>query len=455
MGNQKQPYEGDKMTIGFGRSDITPRVGVELSGFGPFVMRRSESIRDRLWARAMAVEHGEQKVILASLDLVGIHREIAQRIRQIVGEATGLSAEAVMIHCTHTHSGPNTGGYIGWGAPDEPYLEILPQRVADACVRSLDNLQEAVLCHAEVPCQGIGQNREYDRDGLPLEEVLEEGWRPNKPELTDTTCHVVKAMADGKMIGFFSYFGCHPVVCCAQTTAIHGDFCGVATNQIEREHPGSVGLFLQGAQGDVNTCVVHKPKQESMRALDLIAGRYANSVREGLQQAEPIEVDAIRCALEDVTFPRKPFTFEKLQTMLAENEAILHAPDANDEDQGVRMAMVNTIALRQLILKKEAGESLEPATELHAIRLGPIAFLGSGFEIFQSTKNEICAETKSPLTLVMGLTNDTVGYAPDPTAAERGGYAADTVPLIVCALPHVNVHEEVIKRFVELEAKLH
>ena len=163
------------MRIGFGRSDITPRVGVELSGFGPFVMRRSESIRDRLWARAMAVEHGDQKVILASLDLVGIHREIAQRIRQIVGEATGLSAEAVMIHCTHTHSGPNTGGYIGWGAPDEPYLEILPQRVADACVRSLDNLQEAVLCHAEVPCQGIGQNREYDRDGLPLEEVLEEG----------------------------------------------------------------------------------------------------------------------------------------------------------------------------------------------------------------------------------------------------------------------------------------
>lgn len=443
------------MKIGFGRNDITPRVGVELCGFGPFVLRRSESVRDRLWARAMAVEVGEQKVIVASLDLVGIQRGNAHRIRTLVGEATGLAPELIMLHCTHTHSGPNTGGYIGWGAPDEPYLEILPQRVADACIKSFENLQDAELFHAEVPCEGIGQNREYDRDGLPLDEVLKEGWRPHKPDLTDTTCHVFKAMADGRMIGFFSYFGCHPVVCCEQTTAIHGDFCGVATNQIEREHPGSVGLFLQGAQGDVNTCVVHKPKQESMLALDVIAGRYANAVRDGIHQAELIEVDAIKCALDDVTFPRKPFTLEKLRTMLTENEAILHAPDASDDDRKVRMAMVNTIALRRLIQRKEAGESLEPPTELHAIRLGPIAFLGSGFEIFQSTKNEICAATKSPLTLVMGLTNDSVGYAPDPAAAERGGYAADTVPLIVCALPHVKVHEKVVKKFIELEARLH
>jgi uncharacterized protein YraI len=65
------------------------------------------------------------------------------------------------------------------------------------------------------------------------------------------------ADADGRTIGFLSCFGCHPVVCCAQTRHIHGDYCGVATNLLEREHPGSVGLFLQGAQGDVNTCVCH------------------------------------------------------------------------------------------------------------------------------------------------------------------------------------------------------
>ena len=443
------------MRIGFGRNDITPRVGVELCGFGPFITRRSNSVRDKLWARAMAVEHGEKKVVIASLDLVGIERRFTHRVRSLVGDSTGLPADAIMIHCTHTHSGPNTGGYIGWGAPDEPYLELLPQRIAAACIRAIENLQDADLCHAEVPCEGIGQNREYDRDAIPLEEALGDNWRPNKPELTDTTCHVIKAMSGEKVLGFFSYFGCHPVVCCSATHAIHGDYCGVATNLIEREHPGSVGMFVQGAQGDVNTCVVHKPEQESMLALDVIAGRYANSVREGLRAARQIEVSSVQCVLEDVSFTRKPFTLEKLQTMLAENEAILHARDASDEDGKVRMAMVNTVALRRLIRMKEAGECVEPPTELHGIRLGPFAFLGCGFEVFQSIKNEICTGAESRVPLVMGLTNDSVGYAPDRTAAERGGYAADTVPLIVGALPHADIHTELVNSFLKLEGKLH
>jgi hypothetical protein len=55
----------------------------------------------------------------------------------------------------------------------------------------------------------------------------------------------------------------------------------------------------------------------------------------------------------------------------------------------------------------------------------------------------------------VGLTNDSVGYAPDRTAAERGGYAADTVPLIVGALPHADIHTELVNSFLKLEGKLH
>ena len=97
---------------------------------------------------------------------------------------------------------------------------------------------------AEAPCEGIGLNREYDHDA-PLEEALRDQWRPARPELTDTTCRVLRVQAGGKLLGFASYFGCHPVVCCQETRYIHGDYCGVATNMLEREHPGSVGLFLQ------------------------------------------------------------------------------------------------------------------------------------------------------------------------------------------------------------------
>lgn len=443
------------MKLGFAKEDITPRVGVELCGFGPFRCRHSIGIRDRLWARAMAVECGDRTMVVVSCDLVGTTPEIYEQTRQAVHAETGVDVDAVLVNCSHTHSGPCTGPYAGWGEPDPPYVETLPQRIAAACVRATAALQDATLAHAEAPCEGIGQNREYDRDALPTEEVLAEDWRPNKPELTDTTCHVLRADAGGRTIGFVSYFGCHPVVCCAETRYIHGDYCGVATNTIERENDGAVGLFLQGAQGDVNACVVHKPEQESLLALDIVAARYASAVRNGLRAAQPMTVDDIAWHRDEVAFTRKPWGIEKLRQMLAEIEARVHAPGATDASRDIRMDTVYLLALRHMITAAETGESLSPPIGVHGMRLGPIALLGSPFETFQAIKNEVVAAARSDIPLVLSFTDDSRGYAPDHTAAERGGYAADTVPLMCRSLPFANIHEELVKALLGVERGLY
>ena len=44
------------MKAGFSEFDITPRVGVQLFGFGPFINRVSTGIRDPLGARAAVLE---------------------------------------------------------------------------------------------------------------------------------------------------------------------------------------------------------------------------------------------------------------------------------------------------------------------------------------------------------------------------------------------------------------
>ena len=349
------------MRIGFGRRDITPRVGVDLAGFGPFRNRHSIAVRDRLWARAMAVEQGGVTAVVVSCDLIGVPRAMSQAVRKLVTSAAGVPAEAIMVHCTHTHSGPSTGRSIGWGDPDAPYLEILPGRIAGACIEAVERLREAALSHSEVPCEGMSYNREYNVREKDPNVVLRQDWRPARPELTDTTAHVFKAQADGRTIGFFSYFGCHPVVCCEETRYIHGDYAGVATNKIEQENPGATGLFLQGAQGDINTCFVHHPEEISLRALDVIAERYARSVRAGLVAAKPLAVDAIRCALREVTFRRASWDLDKLRAMLAEKESVLHAPNADDAASDVRLATVYVIALRRLIALRESGQPFEDA----------------------------------------------------------------------------------------------
>ncbi|HUS79994.1 MAG TPA: neutral/alkaline non-lysosomal ceramidase N-terminal domain-containing protein, partial [Armatimonadota bacterium] len=219
------------MRIGFRKVDLTPRVGVEMCGFGFYLNRRALAIRDQLWARAMAVEQDGATVVVVSNDLIGVEPELTAEVRRLVTEATGLPGEAVMVHCTHTHSGPTTLRCLtGMGAPDEPYMALLPRWIAQACIEAVERLEPATLSHAEVPCLGIAINREYDRDAQPLKDVLCDEWRADKPELADTTCHVLTARAGDRLLGFVSYFGCHPVVCCAQTTYLHGDYAGVATN---------------------------------------------------------------------------------------------------------------------------------------------------------------------------------------------------------------------------------
>lgn len=440
--------------IGFGRCELTPRVGVELAGFGPYINRHSMGVRDPLWARAMAFELEGEPLVIVSLDLCVIYRSTFERVCEIVREQADVRPERLMVACTHTHSGPETGGLIGWGQPDQPWLELLPARIAEAAVAAVNDLRPAALSHAQVPCEGIGVNREYD-EAPTLAEALRADWRPAKPELTDTTAHLLLARdEDGAIIGFASSFGCHPVVCCAQTRQIHGDYAGVATNLIEAEHPGATGLFLQGANGDVNTCVVHEPEQESLAALDVIAERYASCLREGIEAAQPFEVDRIAGVLREVQFTRKQFSREQIAALLAEQEEIIQAPDATDEDREMRLATVKVVAYRRFLAAMDEGRPLTRPTIIQGIRIGPLGLYASPFEVFHAVKEDITEQARAPIPILVGVANDALGYAPDRTAAARGGYAADQVPLMQGTLPLAKIHDELVAAMLELDADL-
>ncbi|MDD4097825.1 MAG: neutral/alkaline non-lysosomal ceramidase N-terminal domain-containing protein [Lentisphaeria bacterium] len=445
------------MKAGFAVKNITPRVGVELSGFGPYLNRHSIGVRDLLEARAAAFEVAGKRAVVVACDLIGVTREIADLAKSLItARHPELAPADILIACSHTHSGPSVRTYTGWGASDQVYVSILPYKIAQAGLDALDRLEEVTAKVAAVPCEGIGLNREYDKDSPLLEDVLEESWRPAMPERTDTTCTVLQfAAAGGRLAGFMAYFGCHPVVCCAQTRFIHGDYAGVAMRCLMREMPGSVGLFLQGAQGDVNSCVVHKPEQEALLALDVIAARFARAVRHGLREGRDVPVESLVTVLRDVDFTaRKSFTLERLAEIRQEQEAIINRAEADDADREVRMAAVKLGGVERLTEILKAGDAPKVRAPLQGIRLGPVAFLGTPFEVMQAIKNDVVAAARSPIPLVMGLCNDSLGYAPDRHCAHRGGYAADFVPLIVGRLPFEDIHGELCAALLELDREL-
>ena len=311
---------------------------------------------------------------------------------------------------------------------------------------------EARISRATAPCEGIGYNREHDKTPS-LEEALREDWRPANPELTDTVCHVIKAEADddGRLLGFLAYFGCHPVVCCSATRHIHGDFCGVAMGMLEREAPGAVGLFLQGAHGDSNTCVVHKPEQDSLLALDVIASRFARSVRSGLAMARPMAAGKMSNKLSEVTFSLQSPTEGELRNLLAEKEVVTRKEGASDADGDMRMATVYAVAIRRMLADMAEGRDMTMRTEVQGFRIGDVALLGAPFEIFQAIKNDVVASAPAGTTpLVMGLANDSCGYAVDKSVAQCGGYAASQVPFMYGRPPFTDIHGELAAALIGL-----
>ncbi len=440
--------------FGLAKVDITPRVGVELYGYGPFLNRHATAVREPLYARAFAASDGESTIVICSCDLVGVSREVTAEVRRRVTEATGLPADNVCVHGIHTHSGPRTKTTIGWGADDPPYMELLPRRIAGACIQAVENLTPAGLAHCVVPCEGIGYNREQDTRP-ELSEALSESWRPAKPEVTDTEAHVLRVDSCDGILGFLTYFSCHPVVGPSTSRYIHSDFAGVATNWLEREWPGAVGLFLQGCEGDINSCVVHHSEQDSLIALDVIAARYARQIRPGLQEAPELGEGPIRALRQTIHLTRAPVPREELEQMLREREATLDAPDADDADHAVRMATVYAIALRRELARQEAGGPMEYPAEIQGFRIGELLILGGPFEIMHRYKLRVQAEFERPV-LVMGLCNDAMGYAPVKESFEtEGNYAARMVPYLLGYPPFApSVEDELVAALVGLGRQL-
>jgi len=70
------------------------------------------------------------------------------------------------------------------------------------------------------------------------------------------------------------------------------------------------------------------------------------------------------------------------------------------------------------LAKTEYKQNLSEPTEVQAVRFVPITITASGFETFQDLKNKVVAAKPAPITLVAGITNDVMGYAPDKTKAD-------------------------------------
>jgi Neutral/alkaline non-lysosomal ceramidase, N-terminal len=216
------------MLAGFGKVELPVPDGVELVGY-PNRDGGAAGTHEPLHARALVLEAGRERVALCSVDLCWVTEDVVAAARERLAALSAIPREALFVSATHTHSGPGDGDSACFPDGLDALIEAA---VAQACAR----LEPASV--------GAGWGMLH-------------GHALNRRRLEDPVDPAVFAIRvdgeDGRALGIYYGFACHPVVMGPDSRLVSGDWPAIASRLLEAElGDGSVAVFGQGACADVN-----------------------------------------------------------------------------------------------------------------------------------------------------------------------------------------------------------
>ncbi|TMV49585.1 hypothetical protein FE783_13885 [Paenibacillus mesophilus] len=395
------------MKLGVCKIDITPRWPVELAGFANHDRKGKtyDEVLRPLYARMFYFrdDHADgtySQALLVSADLIWWGTDRIGAIREKLLQRWGLKESSVILHATHTHSGPQTSKWFQLlGRVDPEYIEHLEQQMVDGVGLAMANAETVIIERGTSECPG-GINRRRIMNGKAEKLPNDEG--PNDPEVT-----VVRfGTESGSTKGLLVHYTCHPSITSANS--VSSEFTGVAMDLVEEQIGGgaAVSAFLQGYCGDIRANLVRDGvfcggNDEDVRAQ---GNRLADAVLERLRlpmerlKACPLTGKQL---LVPIPFARLP-TYEELRQEIAR--------------PGGKKAWA-ALLLREPE-RIQAGQLLEMTRLDLASGLSLLAMNGEMVVEYGLFIKQVSNGTVLPL----GYSNGMIGYIPTAGQLSEGGY---------------------------------
>jgi hypothetical protein len=362
--------------------------------------RRFTGVHDEVYARALLIDDGVQRVALIALEVTAVPR--ADEITQAVAQQLGISSDNVMVTATHTHSVPLFSYSGGVSNPrEEREIQRLKQGAVQAARQAAVSLQPARIAFARGQAWVNVNNGEQSGSKT--------GYDPLGP--SDKSLDVLRFTSpEGEPIALLLNYASHAEVMFRSVThnegyEVTGDLPGAVSRLLEASEAGApLVLFTSGAEGDQLT--LFKSLQP--------AGRLP-ATDEG----------AAGWALLDVQARRLAGSVLELTATMPGGES--HARVA------ARTGSV-TCPGEQLRLNPKTGAALiedRPAITipLSLIRINDIALAGVGGDVASEIGQHFKAASPLAASTLITLAGESVGYIFADASYEHPGHGLTKSPL--------------------------
>lgn len=240
--------------FGIARGDITPPVGMYHRMWGAAKHDRSTGVHRPLTASVMilgkreaAFDTNTMQVVVA-VDHCVLDRHEVDGIKRAVEASADISADAVVVICSHTHA----AGLLNRGRVDLPggdlipdYLDRVHEKVGELAAEARSQMVDAAIVYGAGHCN-LAMHRDFwDSTG----EVWVCG--PNPNGTGDDTVLVARVTDDENNVqATIVNYACHPTTLAWDNTLVSPDYPG-AMREVVEQATGAPCVFIQGASGDL------------------------------------------------------------------------------------------------------------------------------------------------------------------------------------------------------------
>lgn len=427
----------DGWQAGAAKQVITPKEPMWMAGYGGRTAPSSGKLSE-LYAKALWLKAGDgPAAVVLTLDLVGIDRTLAERIRKGIGEKLSMEPNHIVIATSHTHSGPVVGKnlstlhYYQLNADFQEQIDAYAEGLYSNCIAVALAAQKAAVPSKLTwgsSTTDFATNRRTNKEAeVPEQRTAGKLLGPSDHDVPVLAVHSL----DDKLTAVLFGYACHSTVLSGQLWS--ADYPGYAQTTLEASHPGAVALFWAGCGADQNPLPRRTPQ-----LAEHYGKRLAAAVDRVLLTTKMREVSPrLSCKYAEVAAP-----LDKLPT----KEMLTQQVKSTNKYEAV---------LAKLLLDQLAAGQPLSATYPYPVsvwRIGDeVKFVALGGEVVVDYALRIKAELDSA-TWVAGYAHDVMAYIPSRRVLTEGGYEGGGA-MVYYGLPchwGPEIEEVIIKQVKEL-----